>query len=53
MLQDFMMRMFSPILWREERDLPSQEELRPLSFARLRRLVSCETCGTSCCGQAA
>ena len=53
MFQDFMMRMFAPILWREDRDERSQEEPRPLSFAQLRRLISCETCGTPCCGQAA
>lgn len=53
MLQDFMMRMFTPILWREERGGRSQEELRPLSLAKLRGLFSCEACRTSCCGEPA
>jgi hypothetical protein len=52
MLDDFMIRMFTPILWREKREERNEEELRPLSFARLRGLFSCSACET-CCGQAA
>ena len=48
MLQDFMMRMFVPILWGEERDDRSQAELRPLSLAKLRG----RTCECPCCGPA-
>ena len=53
MFQDFMMRMCTLILWQEERNEQSQEEPRPLRFARLRELISVRTCGESCCGQAA
>ena len=53
MLQDFMMRMFSPILWQEKCERRSGEELRPLGFARLRGLFSCENCRASCCGEPA
>jgi hypothetical protein len=52
MSDDFTIRMFTPILWQEKRDARPDEELRPLSFAKLRRLLSCETC-ESRCGQAA
>jgi len=52
MRQDFMMQMFTPILWREERDERFQGELRPLSFAKLRRLISAGPCERPCCGLA-
>jgi len=52
MFQDFMMRMFTLFLWQEKRDEQSQDEVRPLSFAKLRMLLSCGTCERSCCGLA-
>jgi hypothetical protein len=51
MIHDFMLRMFSPILWQDDRAQRPQEEPRPLSFAKLRGLFSCRAC-ESCCGQA-
>ena len=53
MFQDFMMRMFTPIFWQEERDERPREELRPLSFAKLRMLIFVPPCERPCCGLAA